>query len=170
MLYSEIGDKDVSRKDLTDYTYELMTQNMKPHWFITFHYKDGNCTEKKIVKNTAHLKNVLNRTCHKKRTSQDVSSTPKVLIFNEYSRWGTSELHTHLIIEGLPKRMNTQKEVEKLFRIYLPSKVKSMSDWKRIDVQRIITESNDIWRLANYLTKQTSKEWLPLDIINSDLR
>lgn len=160
----------MKRKNLTDYIYELMTQNMKPHWFITFHYRDGNCTDKKITRNTAHLKRVLNRTYHKKRTSQDGLSTPKMLIFNEYSRWGTNELHTHLIIESLPKPINTQKGVEDLFKIYLPSKVRSMSTWKRQDVQRITTEKKDLWQLANYLTKQTSHDWLPLDIMNSDLR
>ena len=43
----------------------------------------------------------------------------------------------HLIAEKLPASLNAQVEMETLFHRRLPHKVKVLSKWKSIDIQRI---------------------------------
>jgi len=73
------------------------------------------------------------------------------------------------ITEALPPSINTQAAVEHLFTHTLPSKVKALSKWKSIDIQRIYQHDTDYKRISNYLTKQTSPEHLSLDPFSSDL-
>jgi hypothetical protein len=92
-----------------------------------------------------------------------------MIFFHEISHQGTGQYHTHLIAEALPPSINTQAAVEHLFAKILPRKVKALSKWKSIDIQRIHPHDTDYRRISNYLTKQTSPEHLSLDPLSSDL-
>jgi len=81
---------------------------------------------------------------------------------------GTGQFHSHLITEAFPERLNSQRMVELLFKKILPSKVKSLSRWKSVDVQRINQDPRDLWRLASYLGNQVDLDYVALDGFNSD--
>jgi hypothetical protein len=51
----------------------------------------------------------------------------------------------------------------------LPNKVKALSKWKSIDIQRINQAEDDYRRISSYLGKQTNLELIALDPFNSDL-
>jgi len=72
-------------------------------------------------------------------------------------------------VEKLPTSLNTQIEMETLFHQRLPHKVKALSKWKSIDIQRINPGETDYRRISSYLGKQTSLELIALDPFNSDL-
>ena len=59
--------------------------------------------------------------------------------------------------------------MEVLFHKRLPHKVKALSKWKSIDIQRINQQDDDYKRISSYLGKQTSLELIALDPFNSDL-
>ncbi len=65
------------------------------------------------------------------------------------------------------RRRSPQNET--LFRKRLPHKVKALSKWKSIDIQRINPEEPDYRRISSYLGKQTDLELIALDPFNSDL-
>ena len=69
----------------------------------------------------------------------------------------------------MPASINTQAAIEDLFKKVLPAKIKSLSKWKSINVQRISTEPEDLLRLSQYLSKQSDSTSIALDAINSDL-
>jgi len=69
----------------------------------------------------------------------------------------------------LPACLNTQVEMETLFHKRLPHKVKALSKWKSIDIQRINPDEPDYRRISSYLGKQTNLELIVLDPFNSDL-
>jgi hypothetical protein len=92
-----------------------------------------------------------------------------MLFFHETSHQGTGQFHTHLIVEKLPESLNTQYEMEALFCKRLPNKVKALSKWKSIDIQRINQAEDDYRRISSYLGKQTNLELIALDPFNSDL-
>jgi len=48
-------------------------------------------------------------------------------------------------------------------------KVKALSKWKSIDIQRINPEEPDYRTISSYLGKQTNLELIALDPFNSDL-
>jgi len=93
----------------------------------------------------------------------------KQLFFHETSHRGTGQFHTHLITEKLPQSLNTQYEMEALFHQRLPHKVKALSKWKSIDIQRINPDEPDYRRISSYLGKQTDLELIAIDPFNSDL-
>ena len=92
-----------------------------------------------------------------------------MLFFHGTSHQGTGQFHTHLIVEKLPTSLNTQYEIEVLFHKRLSQKVKSLSKWKSVDIQRINPQAEDQGRISSYLGKQTSLELIALDPFNSDL-
>jgi hypothetical protein len=92
-----------------------------------------------------------------------------MLFFNEQSHLGTGQYHTHMIMEKLPANINTQADMEDLFRKMLPSKIRSLSKWKSVDIQRISCEDEDLRRLSSYLGKQTTRNYISLDNINSSI-
>jgi hypothetical protein len=59
--------------------------------------------------------------------------------------------------------------MEALFRHRLPDKVKALSKWKSIDIQRINPEEPDYRCISSYLGKQSNLELIALDPFNSDL-
>ena len=69
----------------------------------------------------------------------------------------------------MPTSLNTQYEMENLFRKRLPHKVKALSKWKSIDIQRINPQDDDYIRISSYLGKQTNLQLIALDPFNSDL-
>ena len=69
----------------------------------------------------------------------------------------------------MPQSLNTQYEIEALFHRRLPAKVKALSKWKSIDIQRINQQDGDYRRISSYLGKQSSLELIALDPFNSDL-
>jgi len=69
----------------------------------------------------------------------------------------------------MPASLNTQVEMETLFHKRLPQKVKALSKWKSIDIQRINPDEPDYRRISSYLGKQTCLELIALDPFNSDL-
>ena len=93
---------------------------------------------------------------------------PKMLVMNEVSHLGTGQFHSHLIAEALLGRLNSQRMMELLFKRILPSKVKALSRWKSVDVQRIHQVPEDLKRLASYLVKQVDLDYVALDGFNSD--
>jgi hypothetical protein len=142
-------------------------------WFISFHYRDHHSKEDELLQDVADLKRKLHRIIYKSRDKTIKGageySYPKMLFFHETSHQGTGQFHTHLILEKLPASLNTQYEMEALFHKRLPHKVKALSKWKSIDIQRINPDDPDYRRISSYLGKQTNLELIALDPFNSDL-
>ena len=92
-----------------------------------------------------------------------------MLFFNEQSHLGTGQYHTHMIIERMPAILNTQVGIENLYRKELPAKIRSLSWWKSVDIQRISCQDDDLRRLSSYLNKQSDLSMVALDAFNSDL-
>ena len=147
--------------------------SISPWWLISFHYRDHHSKEDELLQDVADLKRKLHRIIYKSRDKTIKGAGeypyPKMLFFHETSHQGTGQFHTHLIVEKLPTRLNTQYEMETLFQKRLPQKVKALSKWKSIDIQRINPEEPDYRRISSYLGKQTSFELISLDPFNSDL-
>ena len=142
-------------------------------WLISFHYRDHHSKEDELLQDVADLKRKLRRIIYRSRDRSIKGAGeypyPRMLFFHETSHQGTGQFHTHLITEKLPISLNTQYEMETLFRKRLPQKVKALSKWKSIDIQRINPDEPDYRRISSYLGKQTSLELIALDPFNSDL-
>jgi hypothetical protein len=147
--------------------------SINPWWLISFHYRDNHSKEDQLLDDAADLKRKLHRIIYKSRDKTIKGAgeylCPRMLFFHETSHQGTGQFHTHLIVEKLPESLNTQVEIETLFHKRLPHKVKALSKWKSIDIQRINPEEPDYRRISSYLGKQTSLELIALDPFNSDL-
>jgi len=160
------------RKQIKDLILKELTTGMNPYWFISFHYTDNKINEDEILKDIADLKNKIRRVAYKNRdrTIRGAGSFPypKMLFFNEQSHLGTGQYHTHMILERMPANLNTQVGMENLFRKELPNKIRSLSKWKSVDIQRISCEDEDLRRLASYLGKQNNNLFISIDILNSD--
>ena len=161
------------RKQVKQLIYNELKTNMNPHWFISFHYTDNKTNEDEVLRDVGDLKNKIRRIAYKNRDRSIKGAGsfpyPKMLFFNEQSHLGTGQYHTHMIMEKLPANINTQAVIENLFRKILPSKIKSLSKWKSVDIQRISCEEEDLRRLSSYLGKQTEEDAMPIDNFNSDL-
>ena len=148
-------------------------QSINPWWLISFHYRDHHGKVDELLRDVADLKRKLHRIIYKSRDKSIKGAGeypyPRMLFFNETSHQGTGQFHTHLIVEQLPESQNTQYEMETLFHKRLPHKVKALSKWKSIDIQRINQQDDDFRRISIYLGKQTSLELIALDPFNSDL-
>ena len=148
-------------------------QSINPWWLISFHYRDRHSKEDELLKDVADLKCKLHRIIYKSRDKSVKGAGeypyPKMLFFHETSHQGTGQFHTHLVIEKLPVSLNNQVGMETLFQRRLPAKVKALSKWKSIDIQRINQQDDDYKRISSYLGKQTSLELIALDPFNSDL-
>lgn len=146
---------------------------MEPYWFITYHYKENKTNEDEVIRDVKDIKNKLKRLVYQSRDKSIIGAGkfqyPRMVFINEKSRYGTDQIHTHMIIEKLPSKINTQPTIESLFRKQLPARAKSMSKWKRQDIQRVSTDASDLYRLARYLSKQNSLNTLTLDPFNSNL-
>ena len=144
-----------------------------PWWLISFHYRDHHTKEDQLLDDVADLKRKLHRIIYKSRDKTIKGAGeypyPRMLFFHETSHQGTGQFHTHLIVEKLPGSLNTQVEMETLFHKRLPQKVKALSKWKSIDIQRINPDEPDYRRISSYLGKQTNLELIALDPFNSDL-
>ena len=151
---------------------EELEHGMDPWWFISFHYNDGKTNENQVIKDMGDLKNKLKREiyrrCDRRITGEGSFPYPKMLVMNEVSHLGTGQFHSHLITEAFPGKLNSQRMMELLFKRILPSKVKALSRWKSIDVQRIHQDPEDLRRLASYLGKQVDLDYVALDGVNSD--
>lgn len=161
------------RQQIKGLILKKLTTKMNPYWFISFHYTDNKTNEDEILKDVADIKNKIRRIAYKNRdrTIKGAGSFPypKMLFFNEKSHLGTGQYHTHMIIEKMPAILNTQAGMENLFHKELPSKIRSLSKWKSVDIQRISCEDNDLRRLASYLGKQSNLTMISLDAFNSDI-
>ena len=148
-------------------------QSINPWWFISFHYRDHHSKEDELLQDVAVLKRKLHRIIYKSRDKSIKGAGeypyPRMLFFHEKSHQGTGQYHAHLITEKMPTSLNTQVEMEVLFHKRLPHKVKALSKWKSIDIQRINQQDDDYKRISSYLGKQTSLELIALDPFNSDL-
>ena len=148
-------------------------QGINPWWFISFHYRDHHSKEDELLQDVADLKRKLHRIIYKSRDKSIKGAGeypyPRMLFFHEKSHQGTGQYHAHLITEKMPTSLNTQVEMEVLFHKRLPHKVKALSKWKSIDIQRINQQDDDYKRISSYLGKQTSLELIALDPFNSDL-
>ena len=149
-----------------------LEDGMDPWWFISFHYNDGETNEDQVIRDMGDLKNKLKRVIYKERDrtvkGEGSFPYPKMLAMNEVSHLGTGQFHSHLITEAFPEKLNSQRMIELLFKRILPSKVKALSRWKSIDVQRIHQDPKDFQRLASYLGKQVDLDYVALDGFNSD--
>ena len=147
--------------------------SINPWWLITFHYRDHQSNEDELLDDVADLKRKLHRIIYESRDKSIKGAggypCPRMLFFHETSHQGTGQFHTHLIVEKLPGSLNTQVEMETLFHKRLPHKVKALSKWKSIDIQRINPQDDDYRRISSYLGKQTNLELIALDPFNSDL-
>jgi hypothetical protein len=147
--------------------------SISPWWLVSFHYRDHHSKEDELLEDVADLKRKLRRIIYKSRDKTIKGAGeypyPKMLFFYETSHQGTGQFHTHFILEKLPESLNTQYEMETLFRKRLPSKVKALSKWKSINIQRINQAEDDYRRISSYLGKQTNLELIALDPFNSDL-
>ena len=146
---------------------------VNPWWLISFHYRDHHSKEDQLLDDVADLKRKLHRIIYKSRDKSIKGAGeypyPRMVFFHETSHQGIGQFHTHLIVEKSPEILNTQYEMETLFRKRLPNKVKALSKWKSIDIQRINPEAPDYRRISSYLGKQASLELIALDPFNSDL-
>jgi hypothetical protein len=160
------------RKQIKDLILKKLTTNLNPYWFISFHYTDNKTNEDEILKDVADLKNKIRRIAYKNRdrTIKGAGSFPypKMLFFNEQSYLGTGQYHTHMILERMPAILNTQVGMENLFHKELPAKIRSLSKWKSINIQRISCEDEDLRRLASYLGKQSNGSKISYDSFNSN--
>ena len=149
-----------------------LEDGMDPWWFISFHYNDGKTNEDQVIKDMGDLKNKLKREIYRRIdrmiTGEGSFPYPKMLVMNEVSHLGTGQFHSHLITEAFPEKLNSQRMMELLFKRILPSKVKALSRWKSVDVQRIHQDPKDLKRLASYLGKQVDLDYVALDGFNSD--
>ena len=147
--------------------------SISPWWLISFHYRDHHSKEDQLLGDVADLKRKLHRIIYKSRDKSIKGAGeylyPKMLFFHETSHQGIGQFHAHLIVEKLPQSLNTQVEMETLFHKRLPAKVKALSKWKSIDIQRINPDEPDYRRISSYLGKQTNLELIALDPFNSDL-
>jgi len=147
--------------------------SIKPWWLISFHYRDRHSREDELLEDVADLKRKLHRIIYKSRDKSIKGAGeypyPRMLFFHVTSHLGTGQFHTHLITEKMPESLNTQVKMETLFYKRLPQKVKALSKWKSIDIQRINPEEPDYKRISSYLGKQTNLELIALDPFNSDL-
>ena len=147
--------------------------SINPWWLISFHYRDHHSKEDELLQDVADLKRKLHRIIFQSRDKTIKGAGeypyPRMLFFHETSHQGTGQFHTHLITEKMPPSLNTQVEMETLFHKRLPSRVKALSKWKSIDIQRINPEEPDYKRISSYLGKQTNQELIALDPFNSDL-
>ena len=148
-------------------------QSINPWWLISFHYRDHHSKEDEFLNDVSDLKRKLHRIIYKSRDKSIKGAGeypyPKMLFFHETSHQGTGQFHTHLVIEKLPASLNNQVGMETLFQRRLPAKIKALSKWKSIDIQRINPQDDDYRRISGYLGKQTSLELIALDPFNSDL-
>jgi len=142
-------------------------QSINPWW------GDHHSKEDQLLDDVADLKRKLHRIIFQSRDKTIKGAGeypyPRMLFFHETSHQGTGQFHTHLITEKLPQSLNTQVEMETLFQKRLPVKVRALSKWKSIDIQRINPDEPDYRRISSYLGKQTSLELIALDPFNSDL-
>jgi len=147
--------------------------SINPWWLISFHYRDHHSKEDQLLVDVADLKRKLHRIIYKSRDKTIKGAGgylyPRMLFFHETSHQGTGQFHTHLITEKMPTSLNTQYEMETLFHKRLPQKVKALSKWKSIDIQRINPDEPDYRRISSYLGKQTNLELIALDPFNGDL-
>ena len=147
--------------------------SINPWWLVSFHYRDHHSKEDELPKDVVDLKRKLYRIIYRSRDKTIKGageySYPRMLFFHETSHQGTGQFHTHLIVEKLPESLNTQYEMETLFHKRLPNKVRALSKWKSIDIQRINQAEVDYRRISSYLGKQTNLELIALDPFNSDL-
>ena len=148
-------------------------QIISPWWLISFHFRDHHSMEEELLQDVADLKRKLHRIIYKSRDRSIKGAGeypyPRMLFFQETSHQGTGQFHTHLIVEKLPESLNIQYEMEILFHKRLPAKVKALSKWKSINIQRINPDEPDYRRISSYLGKQTNLELIDLDPFNSDL-
>lgn len=161
------------RKQVKQLIYNELKTSMNPHWFISFHYTDYKTNEDEILRDVADLKNKIRRIAYKNQ-DQSIKAAglfpyPRMLFFNEQSHLGTRQYHTHMIIERMPATLNTQAGMENLFRKELQAKIRCLSKWKSIDIQRISCEDKDLRKLASYLGKQSDLTIIAFDAFNSDL-
>jgi hypothetical protein len=161
------------RRGIRQLIYHHLQDTINPHWLISFHYTENKTQEQEVLQDTQDLKRKLHRIIYNSRDKTIKGAGaflyPKMIFFHEISHQGTGQYHTHLIAEALSPSINTQAAVEHLFAKTLPSKVKALSKWKSIDIQRIHQHDTDYRRISNYLTKQTSPEHLAIDPFSSDL-
>jgi len=147
--------------------------SISPWWLVSFHYRDHHSKEDELLQDVAEIKRKLQRIIYRSREKTIKGAGeypyPRMLFFHETSHQGTGQFHTHLILERLPASLNTQYEIETLFRHRLPNRVKALSKWKSIDIQRINPDEPDYRRISGYLGKQTTLELIALDPFNSDL-
>ena len=50
-----INNKNI-RERVRSIVLTAICKTMKPYWFVTFHYREGNYSEDKILKNVNHIK------------------------------------------------------------------------------------------------------------------
>jgi hypothetical protein len=107
--------------------------SINPWGFISFHYRDHHSKEDQLLDDVSDLKRKLHRIIFQSRDKTIKGAgeypCPRMLFFHEISHQGTGQFHTHLITEKLPESLNTQYEMETLFRKRLPHKVKALSKW-----------------------------------------
>ena len=161
------------KRGIRQLIHQHLQESINPYWLISFHYTDNKTQEKEVLNDTQDLKRKLHRIIYNSRdkTIKGVGAFPypRLLFFHEISHQGTGQYHTHLIAEAFPPSINTQASVEHLFSKTLPKKVRALSKWKSIDIQRIHPDHSDYKRISNYLTKQITPEHLSLDPFASDL-
>jgi len=128
--------------------------SISPWWLVSFHYRDHHSKEDELRQDVADLKCKLHRIIYRSREKTIKGAGeypyPRMLFFHETSHQGTGQFHTHLITEKLPASLNTQYEMETLFRKRLPHKVKALSMWKSVDIQRINPDEHDYRRISSY--------------------
>ena len=118
-----------------------------------------------IYKDSRQIKNIVLKYLYDiKRLNQTWKYTfPNVLFFHEMGKVKL-QYHTHLI---LPETTlyNTEEELTDVFNTAIRERSKSISKWKKIDVEEI--EPDDKYSVIGYLNKETTSNHLSFDPINS---
>ncbi len=129
------------------YLIKSELHSISPWWIISFHYRDHHSKEDQLLDDVADLKRKLHRIIYRSRDKTIKGAGgypyPRMLFFHETSKQGTGQFHTHLIVEKMPESLNTQVEMEALFKKRLPHRVQALSRWKSIDIQCINPDEPD---------------------------
>ena len=155
--------------------------NFQPVWFVSIHYLQNrsvyhNSNHDKFrvknecdsiestEKNFKHFKNLLLCKTHKVSSANRIKTRQfRILAFHEKGKANYS-YHSHLLMEDIPNH-STQEDVNSLLRL-IQHKHKNMENW--VDGVDVRAKSTDGW--IPYVCKSASQNYLPLDIINSDLK
>jgi hypothetical protein len=155
--------------------------NFQPIWFVSIHYlqnraiyhnsnhskfrvKNESNSIESTEKNFKHFKNLLLCKTHNVSSANRIKNKKfRMLAFHEQGEANYS-YHSHILLEAIPT-YSTQDDVDGLLRL-VQHKHKGMENWiDGVDVKAVYSNG---W--IDYVCKTATKDYSPLDLLNSDLK